>query len=53
MKDKKESKPILPFLYKEKFYKIWVECVKNGFTTNDARDYAQLELVGRKFHNQS
>lgn len=40
----------LPANYYERFYKIWLQCMQVGFTTTDARDYAELELRGKKFH---
>ena len=30
---------------------IWNECMKNGFSTSDARDYASIELNNKPFHN--
>lgn len=30
---------------------IWNDCMKNGFSTSDARDYASIELNNKLFHN--
>jgi len=30
---------------------IWNDCMKNGFSTSDARDYASIELNNKPFHN--
>jgi len=38
-------------LYRIKFMQIWNECMKNGFSTSDARDYASIELNNKPFHN--
>jgi len=34
--------------YRLEFTKIFEECLKQGMTTNDAREYATIEMDGRK-----
>lgn len=41
----------LPVNYFERFFKIWLDCMTQGFTTVDARNYAELELRSRLFHD--
>lgn len=31
--------------YRKAFYDIWLECMKAGYTTVDARHFAALELA--------
>jgi hypothetical protein len=28
--------------HRELYMKLWIECIKTGWTTQDARDYAQM-----------
>lgn len=37
--------------YQVKFMKLFIECLKNGLDTNSARDYCELELKGKLFHD--
>ena len=37
--------------YYARFYAIWLNCIAEGYTTNDARDFAEMELRGSLFHN--
>ena len=39
--------------YKEKFYRLYIECLSQGFTSNEARDYAELTLTGKNFHKKN
>lgn len=34
-------------IYKEMFYKLWKQCMDNGYSSFEARQYAQLELISQ------
>lgn len=36
--------------YREKFCVLFWKALAEGYSCNDARDYASLELTGRTFH---
>lgn len=40
-------------LYRMRFMKIWSECMKNGFSSSDARDYASIELNNKLFNENT
>jgi hypothetical protein len=40
----------ISFKFREKFVMLWGQALKAGYSSNDARDYASLELDGRPFH---
>lgn len=39
-------------VFKEKFNKLFWQCIANGFSTVEARDYSSLELTGKLYHAQ-
>lgn len=39
--------------FKREFYKLWLEALKAGLSSSEARDYANLTLKGCYFHAQS
>lgn len=40
----------LSFKFRTKFVLLWSQALAAGYSSNDARDYASLELDGRPFH---
>ena len=30
--------------YRQKYMAIWLDCIKQGWATQDARDYAQMQI---------
>lgn len=50
--DSHSHKPALPHGYYGRFTAIFTRCMAEGYSTKDARDYAEIELRGVPFHNQ-
>ena len=42
---------MLDLTYKLKFMEVWKSAMNAGYSSNDARDLASLELTGKPFNN--